>query len=114
MSKNELLRRRFSAGEREVLLGEYRRSGLTQYEFAAKAGISVSCLCSWMRRERPGSVSAGPVRFLELPQTVATSADVNSSLVVYTVGFPGGIKLSLARGFVPAEAEQLCRMVRSL
>ena len=114
MSKNELRRkRRFGAGEREVLLGEYRRSGLTQYEFAARVGISVSCLSSWMRRARSGPVSE-PVRFLELPRSVATSADATSSPALYTVWFPGGLKVGLAPGFVPAEAEQLCRMVRSL
>ena len=115
MPRNELRKRgRLSELEREGVLEEFRRSGLTQYEFASRAGISVSCLYSWMRRARLGSASTEPVRFLELPELPAPSSGADSSPPPYTVWFPGGLRVSLAHGFVPGEAEQLCRMVRSL
>src|ERR1700686_2607000 len=46
------LRRRFSAAERVVLLGEYNCSQLTQREFVAQHDLSLATLIEWLRLER--------------------------------------------------------------
>ena len=56
--------------ERAGLLRLFRKSGLTQREFARTHGFSVATLQNWMRREQRG---AGRVSFQEIeidPETV--------------------------------------------
>lgn len=110
MQKTLLVRKRFSGAEREALVAEYRRGEVTQREFAGRAGISVSCLCSWLRRSK-GLESSVRSAWIELPQGLPGVAAV---AVPSKVRFPGGIVLELARGFVPEEAARLCRMIQEL
>lgn len=100
-------RRRFSPEERAALAAEYRQGDLTQREFAAQVGISVSCLGIWLRRAREESSRPGFVELGPLLSTVAASPS-------YRVQFTGGLTLELSRGFVPEEVAQLCRLMRAL
>lgn len=107
--QNDLpVRKRASAEEREKILTAYRKSGLTQEKFAAQAGLSLSCLSNWLRRAK---AQAPPVSFLELAPPATNPSRWAPG---YRVELPGGIRLELPSGFTPAEAVELCRILRSL
>lgn len=110
MQKTLLVRKRFSRAEREALLAEYCRGEVTQREFAAGAGISVSCLYYWLRKSTERPISTDPP-WIELPKGLAA---VEVAAVPYKVRFPGGMVLELARGFEPEETALLCRMIGEL
>src|SRR5205085_1674539 len=46
------VRGRYSRKEREEIIGEYERSGVTQRELVEKYGISVATLSNWLRAHR--------------------------------------------------------------
>ena len=51
--------RQRTLNERAALLAEYDNSGLTQREFAARNGLSLTCLSIWLRNaqvKNPGTV----------------------------------------------------------
>jgi lambda repressor-like predicted transcriptional regulator len=104
-------RKRASAQEREKILSAYRKSGLTQEKFAAQAGLSLSCLSNWLRRAKAQTHSS-PASFLEV--SLPAAAAPNRLAPGYRVELPGGIRLELPAGFTPAEAAELCRILRSL
>lgn len=52
----------YSRSERERLLKEFKRSGLSAAEFSKKVEVSASTLCKWSKKRR---VSNG-VEFIEL------------------------------------------------
>jgi transposase-like protein len=109
--QNDLpVRKRASAEEREKILNTYRKSGLTQEKFAAQAGLSLSCLSNWLRRAKAQAQSGAP-SFLEMSLPSANSSRWAPG---YRVELPGGIRLELPAGFTPAEAAELCRILRSL
>jgi hypothetical protein len=108
VQKAILERKRLDEAEREALVAEYRRGDVTQRELAGRAGISVSCLCSWLRRSKMPQKAARS-GWIELPQGLAGAA-----AVPYKVRFPGGTVLELARGFVPEETARLCRLIQEL
>lgn len=72
-SKRDARGRRLTPPDRiESLLREYEASGLTQAEFARRAGVKYPTFASWIqarRREastdRPGKATAAPLRFVE-------------------------------------------------
>ena len=97
-------RRRYEPAERVELLAEYRKGGLTQFAFARRAGISVSCLHAWLRKEK---APLAQVRLIELPP-------LSPARALYTLRFPCGTSLEVGSGFSPQELEQLCRVVRAL
>jgi|SRR5688572_5029321 len=106
MEDQSTIRKRFTPAEREAFLKGYRQSGLTQQAFVAQAGISLASLSKWLRRAR--SLKA-PRGFVEIPALKPSAGAAG-----FKVEFPGGVKLEIARGFSPAEAEQLCRMLGQL
>lgn len=106
--QKRLARKRFSPEEREALVVEYRRGEVTQRELAARAGISVSCFNSWLRKAEPEAVAAAP--WIELPQGLAAGRGSAG----YTVRFARGAVLELPRGFSPKEAASLCRALGRL
>lgn len=109
--QNDLpVRKRASVEEREKILTAYRASGLTQEKFAAQAGLSLSCLSNWLRRAKAQAPSR-PVSFLEVSSPAASSSRWSPG---YRVELPGGVRLELPSGFAPAEAAELCRILRGL
>ena len=103
-----VVRKRFTAAERARALEEYRASGLTQREFAARVGISAGSLYNWLRRDRNGSSPAGKVSFLEIPASTARP------VAGYKVHFPDGLAVEAPRGFAPAELKEVLRLAREL
>lgn len=102
-------RRRFGAEEREQLLAGYRRSGLTQREFASRHGVSLSSLVLWLRQQRRMTNAAGRAPLIALPMGLAA---MSSPQRTYAVDLGGGQRLEISRGFDRDEVEQLCRILR--
>jgi hypothetical protein len=104
------VRKRFNPAQRNKILADYESSDLTQQEFAARSGISLSCLSLWLRRQRQASACSSPAEFLEIP--LAPSA--SGAPAGYKIHLPGGVFLELPRGFSPEEARQLLQLARSV
>jgi hypothetical protein len=83
---------------------------MTQWQFATRAGISVSCLNAWLRRAK----AAEAVRFVELaPTGPAVPAPCDSGPPFpYAVRLPGGTGLEIASGFIPGEVAELLKLLR--
>lgn len=105
------VRKRFSPQERHQLLEAYRHSRLTQRAFAARVGLSVSCLQTWLRQRRRTPATLAPVRLLEVTTALAPSVSPSRP---YRVQFPSGVSLEIASGFLPGELSPLCQIVKSL
>ena len=111
MSKQRDRRRNWTPTERADLLAEYHRSGLTQREFAAREGMSVSCLNIWLRKTRVKDRSTVPPTFVQLP--VGLSLGGNSR-PTYKIGFPAGHSVEVSAGFHLGELRELCQLLREL
>jgi transposase-like protein len=98
---------RFSPEEREQILAAYRGSGLSQREFAAQNGVSVSSLVLWMRQKGRRPTASPPL--IALP-----SGFPAGGARAYAIDFRGGHRLEIARGFDPAELERLCHVLHRL
>ena len=111
MSYQSERRRRHTADERADLLAEFHKSGLTQREFAARKGLSLSCLSIWLRKARVETESTVSPTFVQLP--VDLSAGRNSR-PTYKIGFPGGHSVEVSAGFHLVELRELCQLLRGL
>jgi transcriptional regulator with XRE-family HTH domain len=80
----------------EDLVIRYRASGLTRREFAARAGISVSTLDYYVRRERKASLPAAlPVNRILPVDLIAEETKAAGSL---TMAPAGGVSIWLSNG----------------
>ena len=102
------VRKRFSPAERARVVDDYRASGVSQSKFAARVGISVSCLCNWLRQAQSGTFKAEKISFLEIPPSAPRP------ISCYKVHFPGGVAVEAPRGFAPAELREVLRLAREL
>ena len=113
--KNPTGRRRRSQVEIAQVLGEYRRSGLSQAAFAAEHGIAFSTLTYWLRQARRAGVEEGcrkPARSIGaqlVPVRLVDSSRLPSSVLVelesaqgYVLRFPAGLAPDLLAGYVRA------------
>ncbi len=121
MNEKISVRKRFTPAERGRMLADYRASGLTQREYAAKAGISLACLSIWLRREKDGGPAPGrQVSFLEIPSAsmpLSFSPPIPSApaeAAFYKVHFPDGLSIEIPRGFSLSEARDLISLTRAL
>lgn len=103
------VRKHLTEGQRQSILDAYRRSGLSQREFVAEAGIGVSTLQLWLRKAaaRPSSQAAAFVRVPNLLAQVPGPA-------AYRLHLQGGIDLEVSSGFRPEELASLLHLLRSL
>ena len=108
MRKSGVRRKHFRAEERARVLREYRASGLTQREFAGRAGVSVSCLGNWLRRERAGTEPDVTPAFVEIPPPRSLPRSG------YRLEAPGGAVLEVPRHFSPSEVRELWALLRGL
>ncbi len=111
MRSGEERRRRHTAEERADLLAGYQRSGLTQREFAARNGLSLSCLGTWLRRSRVGSRDPLRSTLLRVPLDLTVGGRPSPA---YRIGFPGGHSLEVSVGFQVDELRELCQLLRGL
>ena len=99
----------WTAAERVQWLREYRASGKTQEEFAARAGIKVGTLRAWIyKRRSPAGDERGhlaPVRIVDGARPVMTKRGA------VTVRWPQGIEVEIA---VDLDGTGVERLVREL
>jgi hypothetical protein len=94
--------------ERTQLLREYRASGLTQEQFAERAGVKVSTLRAWIYRKRP--VVSGPGDHFA-PVRLVDTLPVAKSPGTVTVRWPQGLEVEIA---VKLDDTGALRLVREL
>ena len=96
-----------SRADRERLLGAYRASGLTQERFAARSGIKVGTLRTWIYKRRSPAVADrgrfAPVRIVEGPHPATNSRGS------VTVRWPQGIEVQIAMDLDRAGVAALVR-----
>jgi transcriptional regulator with XRE-family HTH domain len=109
MPTTPTVRKRPTQAQREKILTAYRRSQLTQREFASQAGISVSALQFWLRKAaaRP---SRQATAFVQVPNLLAPA----SGPAVYRLHLGDGIDLEVRPGFRAEELASLLQLLRSL
>ena len=111
MDSPTVRRRHYTQEERASLLMAYRQSGLTQSDFAARNGLSLSCLGIWLRKSRGTGRSLIPHRLVELPVNLAMKSGHRPT---YKIGFPGGSTLEVSGGVDSAELKELCQLLCEL
>ena len=104
-------RRQRTPSQRAELLAKFHQSGLTQREFAARNGLSISCLNVWLRKARDKSASTAPATLIRVPVDLTPSEKTRR---VYKIGFSGGHSVEVSAGFHPAELLELCQLLRGL
>ena len=103
------VRKRPTQAQRETILTAYRRSQLTQREFASQVGISVSALQLWLRKAAAGPCTQATA-FVQVPNLLAQA----SAPSVYRLHLSGAIDLEIGSGFRPEELASLLALLRSL
>ena len=104
-------RKRFTSSEKARILTSYRGSQLSQREFAAEAGISVSALQCWLRQSGAAAKPDDASAFIAIPNLLASAQKQSFS---YRLQLPGGLNLEIALGFAPGEVVELCRLLQNL
>jgi len=100
--------RRHSPAQRDRLVAQYRRSGLTQKQFAAQAGIGYSTLTFWLRKTTPARKPSQSA-FVAVPNLLSHTA-----AVAYRLRLAGGLSVEVAPGFQPEELASLLHVVQRL
>jgi transcriptional regulator with XRE-family HTH domain len=101
----------------EDLVIRYRASGLTRREFAERAGVPVSTLDYYVRRERKASLpGALPVNRILPVDLIADKAEVSGASMTAPAGgisiwLSNSRRIEVRRGF---DAELLLDVVRAL
>lgn len=89
----------------EQLISEFKRSGLTQQEFARQRGLKLTTFHYWLyRRARP---MAPKLVEVEMPPSLASVASAH-----YRLELPGGKVLSFSGPLRVEELKQLCHLLR--
>ena len=104
-----IVRKHLTQGQRQRVLDSYRRSRLSQREFAAEAGIGVSTLQLWLRKAA-ASPCTQTTAFVQVPNLLAQAPAPS----VYRLHLPGAIDLEVSSGFRPEELASLLQLLRSL
>ena len=98
-----------TAARRAEILERYRKTKLTQREFARQKGIGVSTLQLWLRKAAISQASEG-VSLVEAPNLLS-AAPVAAS---YRILFPNGWILEVRSGFQAQELGQLLNQLQEL
>ena len=103
------VRKRPTQAQRETILRAYRRSQLTQRDFASQVGISVSALQLWLRKAavQPSNQAAA---FVRVPNLLGQGRGP----ALYRLRLSGGMDLEIASGFRAEELTSLLEVLRSL
>jgi hypothetical protein len=102
-------RKHLTPAQRGKVLRSYRRSQLPQKEFAARAGIGVSTLCAWLRKEAAETV-AGGAAFVAVPNLLTAAP----AAPAYRMQWPGGLSLEVRSGFSSGELAALLQLLQPL
>lgn len=102
-------RKHQSPAQREAMLRDYHQSQLTQKDFAAQAGISVSALRAWLRKAAAPAAVPVPA-FVPVPNLLATAPVA----AAYRLQWPGGLTLEIRAGFAAQELGALLQLLPGL
>ena len=102
------VRKHASPARRERIVQRYRTTQLTQGDFAAHAGISVSTLHKWLR-QTPAKTPDKP-RFIALPNVIGAPV----SGPAYRLVFPSGLALEVRAGFTSQELAAWLQLLPTL
>ena len=87
-------RKHRTTNESADLLASYHQSGLTQREFAARQGVSLSCLSIWLRKASLEGRNPVPTAFVQWPVDLKVGGDARPT---YKIGFRGGYSVEVSR-----------------
>ena len=94
--------------QREEILRDYRESQLSQKEFAAQTGISVSTLSGWLKKAK--ALHKPNSGFVALPNLLPAVP----SAAAYRLQWPGGFCLEVGPGFAAPELAALLELLPPL
>jgi len=100
-----------SKEQRQLILAEFERSGVSAAAFAQRAGLKYSTLAGWLQRYRRTKAPrrrASPLRLLEAVVAEVQSSDPNSSL---SLQLPDGTRLEIHN---PKQAALAADLLRAL
>lgn len=106
MMKKRSSRQNFTSEGRARLVQDYRQGALSQKEYAAKAGIGVTTLQSWLRKE----ASAPAPKLLPVPNLLSALPARST----YRLHLASGLQLDVGPGFRAEELTTLLRVLRDL
>jgi hypothetical protein len=112
MQTTSSIRKRLTLAQREELLRVYRRSDLTQREFARQQGIGLSSLQNWLRQTAtaPKPVAPSVPAFLPVPNLLSATP----ASPAYRIQWPGGLTLEVRAGFLASELAALLALLPRL
>jgi len=96
--------------EKAKLVAAYKRSGLSQRDFALQHGIAASNIQRWVGQFPASAKPAHPAALLEVPNLLASRPSPGA----YRLHFPQGFQLGVARGFEIGEVRALAQLLQSL
>ena len=111
-SNSKRPRRRYSEADREKILGEYRKSGLSQARFANTTGLCISTLRNWLwksRESKAGSRSGDLIPVRLLPGHGSTEPAARGLL---EIELATGSVIRMSPGFNPNEVRELVKILR--
>ena len=104
MQRTPVIRKHVTAARREEIVAGYRRTQLTQREFARQSGIGLSTLQRWAQK------AANPPAFVPVANLLAQ----NTAPAFCRWVLPGGLIVEVPGGFDSAQLRQLLEVVRAL
>jgi hypothetical protein len=98
LKMDEKGRVRTPALQRQKLLGEFERSGVSGPQFAAVVGVKYQTLAGWARKRRQRRAAGGTLEFKPITATGWLEAVVDGAtdLTPLSLELPGGVLLQVA------------------
>ena len=110
MQRTPVIRKYSTAAQRDEILANYQRGGLTPRDFALRVGISLSTLQRWLWKTPKPKPAARPPTFIPVANLLAQ----NSGPAYYRLRLTGGVILEVPGGFRSGELQALLQAVQAL
>jgi hypothetical protein len=104
------LRRYRTRAEKAKIVAAYKRSGLSQRDFAQQQRIAPSNIQRWVPQFPVSGKAAASVGLVELPNLLGN----RSGSGTYKLHFPKGLLLEVAPGFEVGEVRVLAQLLQGL
>ena len=103
-------RQYLTRAQKAKIIVAYKRSGLSQRDFALEHGIAPSNIQRWVAQFPASAKPAPPAALLEVPNLLATRPGPGA----YRLHFARGFQLEVAGGFEIGEVRALAQLLHSL
>jgi hypothetical protein len=100
--------------EKARIVAGYKRSGLSQRDFALQHGIAASNIQRWAGQFPARAKPAPPAALVEVPNLLTTQPGPVAHPGAYRLHFSKGLQLEVARGFEIGEVRALVQLLHSL